>query len=120
MKDFMRCKCGANGVLEIEDEQSRVICLDPTCPHNEGMVWQNSPEEAVNTWIHMNSADQPRKPVGMYGETPRVKIGKYTISRQDDRSVWIEVDEGKDEGEGGAFPDTLFEQCIEDFYNKNL
>jgi hypothetical protein len=61
-----------------------------------------------------------RKPSGMYGETPRVKIGKYTISRQDDRSVWIEVDEGTDEGEGGAFPDTLFEQCIEDFYNKHL
>ena len=56
------------------------------------------------------------KPVGMYGETPRVRIGKFTISRQDDDSVWIETDQG----EGAQFPDNLFEQCVLKFYEKNF
>ncbi len=57
-----------------------------------------------------------RKPVGMYGETPRVQIGKYSISRQGDKSVWIE----HDDGEGGEFQDDLFEQFLDEFYNRHF
>jgi hypothetical protein len=56
------------------------------------------------------------KPVGMYGETPRVQVGKFSICRQDDKSVWIQ----KDDGEGGQFPDTAFEEAIETFYNERF
>jgi hypothetical protein len=56
------------------------------------------------------------KPVGMYGETPRVQVGKFSICRQDDNSVWIQ----KDDGEGGQFPDTAFEEAIETFYNERF
>jgi len=57
-----------------------------------------------------------KNPIGMYGETPRVKIGKYTICRQDDKSVWIEV-EGD---EGGQFSDESFEKTIAEYFNKNF
>ena len=54
--------------------------------------------------------------LGMYmrGKIPSVKAGKFTICRQDEKGVWIETDEG----EGGAFPDELFEKAIEEFFNK--
>ena len=54
--------------------------------------------------------------IGMYGETPRVKVGKYTICRQDESSVWIE----HESGEGAQFPDDLFEECIHDFYSSHF
>jgi len=56
------------------------------------------------------------KPIGMYGETPRVTIGEYSICRQDDTSVWIE----HESGEGAQFSDESFEECIKDFYNKHF
>lgn len=58
--------------------------------------------------------------IGMYGETPQVKIGKYTISRMcpngEDDSVWIQ----KEDGEGGQFFDTDLEPVIEAFFNKKF
>ena len=54
------------------------------------------------------------KQIGMYGETPHVKIGKFVISRQDKTQIWIE-DEGED---GGAFSEADLEKHIEKFYNK--
>ena len=65
------------------------------------------------------NADKKRR-IGMYGDTPRVKVGKYIICRQDpdgaNESVWIE----EEEETGGEFDDSLFEKCIEEFLNKNL
>ncbi len=49
-------------------------------------------------------------------ETPRVQVGKFSISRQAENSVWIEV-EGE---EGGEFQDDLLEKCLEDFFNKHF
>ncbi len=63
----------------------------------------------------MNERTQ-RKPVGMYGDTPRVQIGKYSICRQGEKSVWIECDDG----EGGEFQDDLFEKFIDEFYNRHF
>jgi len=64
----------------------------------------------------MKNATQTSDPIGMYGETPRVQVGKYSICRQDDNSVFIETDGG----EAGSFKDELFEKCIEEFYNKHF
>ena len=55
--------------------------------------------------------------VGMYAmyedeNYHRVKVCKYTICRQDDKSVWIE----KENGESWQFWDDKFEKCIEQFF----
>lgn len=55
-----------------------------------------------------------KKPVGMYGETPRVVVGQYSICRQGDNSVWIE----HEDGEGAEFNDALFAEFLAEFYNK--
>jgi hypothetical protein len=56
------------------------------------------------------------KKVGMYGETPRVDVGEFSICRQDENSVWIE----HESGEGAQFPDEIFEKFLEGFYNKHF
>ena len=61
-------------------------------------------------------SEETRKPVGMYGETPKVKVGKFSICRQDGKSVWIELENG----EGGSFSDDLFGKSIEEFFNKHF
>ena len=60
-----------------------------------------------------------KKPVGMYGDTPRISIGKFTICEQHippSETVWIEV-EGK---EGGEFRKEDFEAVIREFFDKNI
>ena len=56
---------------------------------------------------------------GMYGEMPKVKIGKFTISQMTDKDgeefVWIQV---TDSGEGGQFDGRLLEKDFEKMYNK--
>jgi hypothetical protein len=47
---------------------------------------------------------------------PQVKVGNFTICRQDDKSVWIQTEEG----EGAQFPDDLFEKAISEFYCENF
>lgn len=56
------------------------------------------------------------KKVGMYGETPRIKIKDLTICRQGDNSVWIE----EDGGEGGEFNDELFCPVLRKFYDEHF
>jgi hypothetical protein len=67
-------------------------------------------EEMVSRW------NQHCGGTGMYGETPRVQVGQFTICRQSDKSVWIE----NDDGEGAEFHDDLFEQAIKDFFDKHF
>ena len=75
--------------------------------------------DACNIGIMKNIPGLPKK-IGMHNETPRLTVGKYTISRQDpggeDKSVWIEFEDGS----GGEFHDALFEAAIKEFYDKNL
>lgn len=47
---------------------------------------------------------------------PQVKIGKYTICRQDDESVWIQTDDG----EGAQFSDVSFFTAVDEFYRANF
>ncbi len=47
---------------------------------------------------------------------PKVQVGKYTICRQDENSVWIQ----RDGGEGGQFRDDNFERAIENYFNDNF
>jgi len=59
--------------------------------------------------------------VGMYKvgdkKYPKVKVGKFTICRQDEVSVWIQADES---GEGGQFSDALFGDVVAAFYDKHF
>lgn len=47
---------------------------------------------------------------------PQVKVGKYTISRFDEKSVWIRVDGG----EGGQFSDESFFVVLDAYYKANF
>lgn len=47
---------------------------------------------------------------------PQVKVGDFTICRQDEKSVWIQTEDG----EGAQFPDELFEKAILEFYQANF
>ena len=51
---------------------------------------------------------------GMYGETPRVQIGEFSISRQGTAKIWIE----HTSGEGGEFREDDLENLIRNFYEK--
>jgi hypothetical protein len=57
--------------------------------------------------------------IGMYGETPKIQIGKYTISNMTNKenctTVWIEDTEG---GDGGEFHKDTLAKSIDVFYNK--
>jgi hypothetical protein len=59
--------------------------------------------------------------IGMYGDTDRVEIGKYSICRQDpdgeNKSVWIEDTET---AEGGEFQDEAFFEVVDKFYKDNF
>ena len=60
------------------------------------------------------------KDLGMYLTTdpnyPQVKIGDFTICRQDEKSVWIQTTDG----EGASFPDAMIEKAIKAFYDSNF
>ena len=60
------------------------------------------------------------KVLGMYEISnksyPKIKIGKYTICRQDNRSVWIQTEDG----EGGQFSDESFLKTIDVYYKTNF
>ena len=58
---------------------------------------------------------------GMYGEMPKVKIGKFSISqmtnKKNDEYLWIQDNET---GEGGQFDGRLIEKSFEKLYNKHF
>lgn len=58
---------------------------------------------------------------GMYGEMPKIKIGKFTISEMSDdkncQSVWIEDTEI---GDGGEFNKSKLADLIGNFYSENF
>lgn len=57
----------------------------------------------------------------MYGEMPKVKIGKFTVSQMSDKEgeefIWIENTE---DGEGGQFDGRLIEKEFEEMYNRHF
>ena len=60
-----------------------------------------------------------KKKCGMYGETPVVAIGDYTIcefSDPADDTVWIQ----HKDAEGGQFSKEKLRKCIATFYTENL
>ena len=57
-----------------------------------------------------------RRPAGMYGEPPAVRIGSFTLSRQGLSGIWIQCDDG----EGGQFDEKAMAACIEEFYQGNF
>jgi len=67
-------------------------------------------EEIVNRW------NQHTCGVGMYGETPRVQIGKFSLCRQDDNSVWLEI-EGE---EGQQIGDAVMEADLQEIFDKRF
>jgi hypothetical protein len=58
--------------------------------------------------------------VGMYGETPQVKVGRFIISqgsdKEGDTTIWIQ----DGEEEGGNFNGDSFESYVEEFFNKHF
>jgi hypothetical protein len=54
--------------------------------------------------------------LGMYGDNPKVTIGKFTITRQAEKRIWIEIDSG----EGSEFSEDKLAAHIEKYYNDNF
>ncbi len=71
-----------------------------------------------NNKINYEKSD--RKRVGMYevGNTgwPQVIVGRFTIARHDENSVWIQ----SDNGEGAMFSDELLEENVAEFFDKEF
>lgn len=64
------------------------------------------------------SESNPAPVCGMYGDTPKVVIGKYSIcemSAPPDGYVWIDGDV-----DGASFDKSVFEKAVEKFYNENF
>lgn len=62
--------------------------------------------------------DKPR--IGMYGETPKITIGKVTICEMTlpaGKSVWIEAG---DSAEGGEFSKSLLEPILKKFFDEKF
>ena len=63
--------------------------------------------------------EKKKDKIGMYGETPRITIGKFIICEMTlppGNQVWIEeIDE-----DGMAFGKNLFEAALKKFYDKNF
>jgi hypothetical protein len=59
--------------------------------------------------------------LGMYGEMPKIKIGKYTIADMSNNencsAVWIEDEKT---GEGGQFNKDTLLYFIDQFYRRNF
>lgn len=70
--------------------------------------------DAGNAIIAYKAKNPPA--VGMYGETPQVRCGKFIISRQDSSSLWIQID-GE---EGMQCPDNLFEAALSEFFTQHF
>lgn len=55
---------------------------------------------------------------GMYGELPKIKIGRYTISmmsnKENETNLWIQ----HEDGEGGEFKAELIEDYIDQAYSR--
>ena len=53
---------------------------------------------------------------GMYGKSPKVKVGGLTISDNGDGRIWIE----QRDGEGGESMASDAEKVLQDFYDANF
>jgi len=64
---------------------------------------------------------EKEKKSGMYGELPKIKIGKFTISEMSDdedcQSVWIEDAEV---GDGGEFQKSTLADIIGKYYSEHF
>lgn len=78
----------------------------------------------LTAWTRTSRSEEfemsEERPAGMYEVAdptyPRVKVGKYTICMQDEKSVWIQTDDG----EGGRFSDSAFFAAVDEFYRANF
>ena len=63
---------------------------------------------------------EENKEPGMYAAAnpsyPQVKVGNFIICRQDETSVWIQLDSG----EGGQFSDEVFSLAIDTFFRSHF
>jgi hypothetical protein len=73
--------------------------------------------DEVAAYLNSTSDGGPhREPLGMYGETPSVMVGRFRLSKNAD-NIWIDDTEG---GDGGEFSVDLLEMALREFYDKNF
>lgn len=107
-------ECGGEYILYVvkEDKVMGHFCISASCSQNIGfpsLDYLLSEESIV------------KRPIGMYGETPKIVIGNFSICLMDpegdNKSIWIEKE---DISEGGEFSIENFNEAIRNFYDKNL
>lgn len=53
---------------------------------------------------------------GMYGQTPRVEVGSFSICKQSDTTLWLE----HETGEGFEAHNDAFAKVLQQFYAENI
>lgn len=106
--------CASNGVTSWTTDPNKALRFArKEDADNFKSFWCVTAVSTEHTWC-------VEKVAGMYAVSdpsyPQVKVGRFTICRQDDVSVWIQ----NEDGEGCQFSDTLFEAAILDFWRKHF
>ena len=60
--------------------------------------------------------ESPKSKAGMYGDTPRITIGNFTVAESLEGRTYIE----HSDGDGGDFDTEDLEKVIQDFYTKHF
>ena len=60
---------------------------------------------------------------GMYGDTPKIRIGRFSICEMTipaGDEIWVEDEDLESGGDAACFPKALFEPAIKEVYDKNF
>jgi carbon storage regulator len=114
---------GDNIVITVSEVDGDKVKLGIQAPRNvavdrEEIRSRKDRERKGN--VRLEDGMNEERSAGMYEVSdpayPQVKVGKYTICRQDDKSIWIQTDNG----EGGQFSDEKFFAAVDAFYRENF
>lgn len=88
------------------------------CYFAEGVEFMS--KQQIYDALKKEFAEKNPKRIGMYSETPHIKIGNFSLSRMDpdgnNKTIWIE----SEEGEGGEFCENKLEEIIKVFFDTNF
>ena len=98
-------------------EEAKDICAKGW-PENQRMQHRFDVEQWLISEVERLT---PPTDAGMYSVDnpayPQVKVGNFTICRQNESGVWIQRE---DTDEGGEFDDSLFEPTLDEFWKEHF
>jgi hypothetical protein len=108
-------------------DKSIVITEQDIMKRFDEMCQESLSPEVYSIWkdqiiptLHKIRQSLTVKKVGMYGDTPPLKVGRFSLCEMTipiGNTVWIEDEVG---GDGGKFNKKQLESAIKEFYDKHL